>query len=60
MKLFILSLKKYNIVELPERIEDSLIVPYRVDGESNNHVITIEAQDNKWILKSNGSINVMN
>lgn len=60
MKIFILGASsKYSCFELPEKIENSLLIPYKIDNESVEHMITIEADNNEWIFKSNGSINVI-
>lgn len=60
MKIFMLGAgSKYNCFELPEKVEDSLLIPYKIDNESVEHVITIEAENGEWILKSNGSVNII-
>ena len=59
MRLFILD--KFNITKfnLPEKIEDSFLVPYKSYETGKENLITIEAKDNKWQIKSNGNVNII-
>ena len=57
MKIFILDKFKITKFNLPEKIEDSFLVPYKGDNSHDNFA-TIEASDGKWQLKSNGTINI--
>ena len=60
MKIFILDKFKITKFNLPEKIEDSFLIPYLgIGGNKNNIVVTVEAKDDKWQLKSNGTVNVL-
>lgn len=59
MKIFILDKFKITKFNLPEKIEDSFLIPYRGYNNTNENLITVEAIDNNWQLKSNGNVNIM-
>ena len=59
MKIFILDKFKITKFKLPEKIEDSFLIPYKGYRNKNDLFVTVEANENKWQLKSNGIINVM-
>ena len=60
MKIFILDKYKITKFNLPEKIEDSFLIPYKVKRKKQEHVVTIEGENGSWYLKSNGNVNVMN
>lgn len=60
MKLFILDKCKITKFNLPEKIEDSFLIPYMSTGDFKENMITVEAEQEKWYLKSNGNVNVIN
>ena len=49
MKLFMIGKLKYNYFELPEKIEDSLLIPYKIENQSIDNLITIKAANGSWI-----------
>ncbi|MBR6948690.1 MAG: type VII secretion protein EssC [Bacilli bacterium] len=49
------SLIKFN---LPAKVDGSILFNYRSADTGIENTINIDAIDNKWILKSNGSINI--
>jgi len=59
MKIFILDKFKITKFNLPEKIEDSFLVPYKGYNNKNDIFVTIEANDNKWQVKSNGTVNIL-
>ena len=59
MKIFILDKFKITKFNLPEQIEDSFLVPYKGHNNKNETSVTVEANEEKWQLKSNGTINVL-
>ena len=59
MRIFILDKFKITKFNLPEQIEDSFLVPYKGHNNKNETAVTVEAIDEKWQLKSNGTINVL-
>ena len=59
MKIYILDKYKITKFNLPEKIEDSFLIPYSGYNNKKDNFITIEAEDNKWKLKSNGNSNII-
>ena len=59
MKILLIENDKISKYELPSQIEDSFIINYKPVG-GKDCVITLEASNGSWILKSNGSVNIMN
>jgi len=59
MKIFILDKFKITKFNLPEKIEDSFLIPYKGETNKNDIAVTVEASDDKWQLKSNGSVNIL-
>ena len=51
-------LDKYRILKynLPSKVEGTYLIPYKLKNSTLNHTITIEAESNKWKIKSNGSV----
>ena len=60
MKLLILDQYRITKFVLPEKIEETFLIPYKIKGNSIDNVITIEAENNKWVIKSNGNVDVLN
>ena len=58
MKIFILDKFKITKFNLPEKVEDSFLIPYKGYNNDDNFV-TVEANENKWQLKSNGTVNIV-
>ena len=59
MKIFILDKFKITKFNLPEKIEDSFLIPYKGYNNKNETAVTVEACDDKWKLKSNGTVNIL-
>ena len=59
MKIYILDKYKITKFNLPEKIEDSFLISYSGYNNKKDNFITIEAEDNKWQLKSNGHSNII-
>lgn len=60
MKILILDNYKITKFNLPEKIEGTYLIPYRCHDCQTDNTITIEAEENHWKLKSNGSVDVLN
>ena len=60
MNLFILDSEKLVKYQLPTKVEEDYSISYKPFGHTNTFLITLEARDGNWIIKSNGSVNVMN
>lgn len=59
MRVLLLDKEKITKITLPDEIDGVFLMPYLPVGAKNERDLCIEARDNKWVLKSNGSINVM-
>ena len=59
MKIFILDKFKITKFNLPEKVEDSFLIPYNGYNNKNDNVVTVEANNDKWQLKSNGNVNII-
>ncbi len=59
MRLYIADDEKLTKFELPTEIRESFLVPYKDISSKKEYLITIEAVDGNWQVKSNGSINVL-
>ncbi len=59
MKIFILDNDKITKFNLPHEIQGSFLIPYRTTSSKKECNINIEARDGKWVLKSNGLVNVI-
>ena len=59
MKIFILDKFKITKFNLPEKVEDSFLIPYNGHNNKNDIAVTVEAVDSKWHLKSNGLVNIL-
>ncbi|MEG2564157.1 MAG: type VII secretion protein EssC [Bacilli bacterium] len=53
-----MSKTKITQFDLPEKAEESFLIPYIYDDSITESLITIEAVNNIWELKSNGSVNI--
>lgn len=59
MKVLLVDKNKITKYELPEKVEDSFVINYKpISGKES--VITLEADNGNWKLKSNGSVNIIN
>ncbi len=59
MKIFILDRFKITKFNLPEKVEDSFLIPYIGYNTKNDNFVTVEANNGKWQLKSNGTVNII-
>ena len=59
MKIFILDKFKITKFNLPEQIEDSFLIPYKGHNNKEDNFVTVEADEDKWQLRSNGTVNVL-
>ena len=59
MKIFILDKFKITKFTLPDKIEDSFLIPYKGYNNKDDIFVTVEEQENKWCLKSNGTVNIL-
>lgn len=59
LKLYIADNEKLTKFDLPQEIQESFLVPYKPIDLKKEYTISVEAVNGKWILKSNGSINII-
>lgn len=59
MRIYIADDEKLTKFDLPQEVQESLLIPYRPANSKKDYSINIEANDGKWILKSNGLVNVI-
>ena len=59
MKIFILDKFKITKFNLPDKVEDSFLIPYKGHNNKNDNFVTVEANEDKWQLKSNGTVNIL-
>ncbi len=59
MKVLLIERDRICKYELPSKIEDSFVINYKPMG-GRECVVTMEARDGSWYLKSNGTVNIMN
>ena len=60
MKVIIIDNQKLTHIMLPEKVEGVFLTNYKYPESNSERIINIEADDNNWVLKSNGSIDVIN
>ena len=60
MRVFILDKEKITKFNLPNKISGVFAIDYLPVGSKIKRTVSIESQDNEWVLKSNGSINALN
>lgn len=59
MKIFILDKYKITKFNLPEKVEDSFLIPYIGFNDKKDNFVTVEANNDKWQLRSNGIVNII-
>lgn len=59
MKIYLIDDKKIDKHVLPNKVDSSFLIHYNSLDSNEENVITIDAKDNKWVLKSNGNINII-
>lgn len=59
MKVLLIDQYRISKYNLPEKVEDSFVISYKTLSGKDS-IITLEAKNGNWILKSNGSVNIFN
>ena len=59
MRVLLLDKEKITKISLPEEVEGVFLMPYIPVDFKIQKELSIEARDGKWVLKSNGSMNVI-
>ena len=60
MRVFILDKEKITKFNLPSKVSGVYAIDYLPVGSKIKRTVSIEARDEKWIIKSNGSVNIVN
>ena len=60
MRVYLLDSEKITKILLPKEVDGIFIMNYNPVGSKIDKELCIEAKDGNWVLKSNGSINVLN
>lgn len=60
MRIFILDKQKITKFNLPNKISGVFAIDYLPVNSKIKRTVSIEAYENNWVVKSNGSVNVMN
>ena len=59
VRLYIVYKEKITKFNLPRRVEESFLVPFKISSTQKEYTISIESEDNKWYIKSNGLVNIL-
>lgn len=59
MKLYLMCSKELHTINLPSQINDSVLFSFNIKDIKDNNQLVIEAEDNNWVIKSNGSVDVL-
>ena len=59
LRIFIADKDKLTKFNLPKEAEESFLVTYKPNNSKKEYTINIEARENKWVLKSNGLVNIV-
>lgn len=59
LKLYIADEQKLAKYDLPEEIQESFLISYKPSNSKREYTINIEASEDKWFLKSNGLVNII-
>ena len=60
MRIFILDKEKVTKFNLPSKVSGAFAIDYLPVGSKIKRTVSIEAFENQWIVKSNGSVDVLN
>lgn len=59
VRLYIADEQKLTKFDLPQEVQESFLVPYKPSNSKKEYTINIEANEDKWYLKSNGLVNII-
>ncbi len=57
--IYILDRNKITKYSLPNIVEDVFVIKYYSEDKNEEILININYQDNEWIIRSNGSVNII-
>ena len=60
MRIFILDKEKLTKFNLPSKVSGVFAIDYLPANSKLKRTVSIESQNDKWLVKSNGSIDVGN
>ena len=58
MKLYLAEPNELHIFELPSKVEGSFLFDFKIKNSTINNLLTIDSKEGKWLLKSNGNVNI--
>ena len=58
MKLYLAEPNELHVFELPTKIEGSFLFDFHIKGQTIKNSLSIDAQNNQWVLKSNGNVDI--
>ena len=59
MKLFIADNCRLTKFNLPKEVQESFLITYKPYDSKKEYTISIESNDNNWVFKSNGLVNLI-
>ena len=59
MKLYVCENEKIIELKLPQKIDGSFLFTYKTSSDKVENSLSIDSENGKWKLKSNGNINIM-
>ena len=59
MKLFIADNCRLTKFNLPKEVQESFLITYKPYNSKKEYTISIESNDNNWVFKSNGLVNLI-
>lgn len=59
VRLYIADEQKLTKFDLPNIVEESFLVPFKMSNSQREYTISIESEDGNWFIKSNGLINIV-
>ena len=60
MKVYLLDDKRITKCNLPSKVEEDFLINYSDEETDKDNILTIEANNGRWFIRSNGSINIVN
>ena len=60
MRIYLIDDKMITKYDLPATVEEDYLINYKNPINNETSTITILANDKNWVLKSNGSVNILN
>ena len=59
MKVYIADENSLFKYDLPHEVQESFVVPYKTLTSNKEYSVSVEANEGKWVVKSNGLVNLV-